>query len=71
MLHYVGLKYSFAHQIARQNFSFSCFIDSYNFLEKYLKRIYSDNGNVANWSIAYSFWTLANSFFCFCRTLKL
>ena len=29
-LHYVGLKYSFAHETARENVSFSCFIDSYN-----------------------------------------
>ena len=29
-LHYRGLKYSFAHEIARENFSFPCFIDSYN-----------------------------------------
>ena len=29
-LHYVGLKYSFAHEIARPNYSFSCCIDTYN-----------------------------------------
>ena len=30
-LHYVGLKFSFAHEKARENLSLSCFIDSYNF----------------------------------------
>ena len=41
-LHYVGLKYSFAHEIARENFSFSCFIGSYNSPYKYSKQLYSD-----------------------------
>ena len=29
-LHSAGLKYSFAHEIARENFSYPYFIDSYN-----------------------------------------
>ena len=29
-LHYVGLKYSFAHEIAKESFAILCFLDSYN-----------------------------------------
>ena len=36
-LHYVGLKYSFAHETARENWSSLCFIDSYTFNLKAFK----------------------------------
>ena len=41
-LHSAGLKYSFAHEMARENFSFPFFIDCYNPPEKHSKRLYSD-----------------------------
>ena len=39
MFFYLGLKYSFAHEIARENLSLSCFIES---LEFPYEHFYSD-----------------------------